>query len=209
MRDGDAVDECRFAHISTVVTTPPAFRETVGLLTRHDWHGPTTHAIFVLGERKTCRVSVVLLTGTDAPLASFTSALEQIAPALDGIASSPVLARQSFDVAFWDLAEWQRANAVRLTRLNIVPSGVEVLSTIGRAAVARLRSTTPGFRGAIALSNAASGKAIFIELFTTRAALRDSEVTAYFDARNAREAGVLTVPPEHEVYQLHPLASSN
>ena len=199
------MEACRFAHISTVVTTPGAFNETVALLTRHDWQSLTTHAIFVLGERKTSRVSVVLVTGTDAQLASFTEALEQIAPALDEIASSPVLAHQSFDVAFADLAEWHRANAVRLTRLNIVRSGVDVLTSIGRDAVARLRAATPGFRGAIALTNAASGKAIFIEIFATRAALRDSEVTAYFDARHAREAGVLTEPPEHEVYQLYPL----
>jgi len=201
------VDDVRFAQISTVVTTSTAFGDAVDLLARHDWNDSTARKVLVLGERKTSRISVALLASSDQPQPSLTSALERVAPSLDAVASSPVLAHQTFDVPFVEIPDWHRATAVRLTRLSIRPARVDVLVGIGREAVIRLRTTTPGFLGAIGLTNAAMGKAIFIELFTSRAALRESEVTAYFDARAAREAGVLTEPPDHEVYQLYPLAS--
>lgn len=193
-----------------MVTAPASFSQALSLLTGFEWGVSSTERVLIFGERKTCRVSVLLLTEADDPTASMTSALEQLAPMINPGVARPVLAHQAFDVEFIDVprSQWSDPLAVRLTRLTTVPAGVTTLAAIGRHAVDRLRASSPGFVGAIGLTHAGSGKAIFIELFTTRTALRDSEVTAYLDAREAREAGILTEPPEHEIYQLYPLQHS-
>jgi hypothetical protein len=73
----------------------------------------------------------------------------------------------------------------------------------GWLAAEQLEQQQPGYVGALGLGDPGSGRALFVELWRTRATLRASETTAYRQERTARAVRMLVGVPRHEVFQVH------
>ncbi|MCO5175535.1 MAG: hypothetical protein M9890_00950 [Thermomicrobiales bacterium] len=90
----------------------------------------------------------------------------------------------------------------RFTTIRVDPQHWNSIVEAGHAAVEELEREHPGFIGVLALGDNVTGKAIFGELWESRAALRASEMTAYRQERAARSVRMLLGVPQHSTFHI-------
>jgi quinol monooxygenase YgiN len=171
---------------------------------------PGCRGLVSLVNRDRGKVFVVTLwhtSGDQAPTSSSYDTMQNVAT-FSSDWTRPLI-RETYAVLVSDLPASDRSTIgwyARVTSMKVRQEYWEPLIQAGWLAAEQLAQQQPGYLGAIGLGDPGSGRAMFVELWESRAALRASETTAYRQERTARAVRMLVGVPRHEIFQVYMLS---
>ena len=90
----------------------------------------------------------------------------------------------------------------RVTNVQIQPGKTEEATGIYRDSVLPAASQQKGFKGAILLTDPATGKGFSVTFWETEDDMNAGETSGYYREQVAKFGGVFSAPPTREVYEV-------